>query len=391
MRRLRLVSCVLTLVLACVAVPAAASASVPQRFVGVMADGPLFDRHVNLGHQMDMMVASGFESLRTVFDWQLAEPYATWADVPKSMTHEFENVDGHPMRFTFPDKLVGLAAQHGLTILPVVFDAPFWDTLPTTPFGDYSPPRSNTAYATFLTALVQRYGPHGSFWSKHPRIPRVPIRMWQIWNEPNLELYWPQPFASGYVALLRAAHDAIKRADPGAKIVLAGMPNFVWQYVTDIYNVPGARRLFDVVAVHPFTSEPAGVITILQRVRDAMDQAGDPNKPILATEVSWPSSVGKSSQNFGFETTEAGQASRLSSLLPMLAADRRKLRLIGFYHYTWVGREHRGDKSFSFAGLFRFTNNKLVAKPAYQAFRRAALAIEGCRVKGPVATRCLRH
>ena len=46
--------------------------------------------------------------------------------------------------------------------------------------------------------------------------------MWQIWNEENLTYYWHQPFASSYISLLRAAHNAIKRADPGAKVMRRG-------------------------------------------------------------------------------------------------------------------------------------------------------------------------
>jgi polysaccharide biosynthesis protein PslG len=391
MRRLRLLAFVLSLTFAPLSLSAVASARVPKGFVGLMPAPPIFNRGVNLGHQLDVMVASGVESLRVEFDWNAAQPYAKESDVPAAKRKNFTIIGGVPTSFASTDGIVGLAAKRGLSILGVVLVTPTWAAgthLPAT----YNLPASNSTYAHFLTALVQRYGPNGSFWREHPTIKPVPIRMWQIWNEPNLQLYWPDtPFAPGYVAMLSAAHAAIKDADPGAKVVLAGMPNFVWDDLATIYAVHGARRLFDAVAVHPFTSQPAGVITILQKVRDVMNKNGDSRKPMLATEVSWPSSVGKSSQSFGFETTEAGQASRVAALLPTLASDRKRLGLSGFYWYTWVGRELRGDKSFSFAGLFRLRNNKFVAKPAYTSFRRAALSIEGCKVKSSVATRCARR
>ena len=69
MRRLGLFLCILTLTPAVLAAAPAASARVPQGFVGMMADGVLFDHHISLTHQLDLMVASGVESLRTVFDW----------------------------------------------------------------------------------------------------------------------------------------------------------------------------------------------------------------------------------------------------------------------------------------------------------------------------------
>jgi hypothetical protein len=72
----------------------------------------------------------------------------------------------------------------------------------------------------------------------------------------------------------------------------------------------------------------------------------------------------------------------------MLARDRKKLRLLGFDYYTWAGVEDRGGISFDFAGLLRFKHGKFTAKPALSAYRKAALALEGCKKKGPVATRC---
>ncbi len=393
MRPPRLLLSVLLISAALGALPASAGARVPQGFVGMMADGELFSRHVNLGHQLDSMVTTGVESLRTVFNWAAAEPYSSWSDVPASQRQRFTHAGGRPIDFSATDLIVGAAAQRGLTVMPVVLFAPPWAAGPTNP-GGYSVPASDGTYAAFVSALASRYGPGGVYWHTHPGARAVPIRVWQIWNEPNLSLYWPQAqFPGAYVDLVHAAHDAIHQVDPGAKVVLAGMPNDSWNALTSIYRVPGSGRYFDAVAVHPFTQQPAGVITILQRVRAVMNHAGDNSKPMIASEVSYPSALGKTKRSllFGFETTEAGQARNLRTLIPLLASARSRLHLLAFYHYNWVGREHHNDKSFSFAGLLRLTGSRLVAKPAFAAFRTAALAIEGCRIKGPLATGCLKR
>ena len=370
------------------AVPAA-QAHVPNGFVGVMIDGPLWpttDPAVNLDQQFDKMVANGVENVRVVFDWAAAQPYKTWSDVPASQVGQFTDVNGVPINFTQLDKVVELASTRRMTLLPVVLYAPTWDasTHPRT----FAIPRRDGPYGQFMAALVQRYGPHGTFWQSHH--PKVPVTMWQVWNEPNIKVFWfKQPFQRSYMALLKAAHSAIKRADPRAKVVLAGMPNFSWKQLAGIYRIHGARKLFDVVAVHPYTKQPQGVITILEKVRQVMDQAGDRTKPMVADEISWPSSVGKTDRNeFDFATTERGQARDIAALLPMLARDRKKLRLLGFDYYTWAGVEDRGGISFDFAGLLRFKHGKFTAKPALSAYRKAALALEGCKKKGPVATRC---
>jgi hypothetical protein len=344
---------------------------------------------VDLPRQLDTMVASGVQSIRLTFDWARAQPYRTWNQVPKADKSKFVDVDGVPTRFDILDQIVGLAAERGLTLLPVILDAPAWDGVHfKSSIVDI--PRKDAPYARFVGALVRRYGPTGTFWQDHS--PKVPIRMWQIWNEPNIIGFWPpQPFEPRYIGLLRATRAAIKAVDPGAKVVLAGLPNFSWLHVQKLYSL-GARNLFDVVAIHPYTKQPSGVITILQKNRQVMDAAGDRTKPIIADEVSWPSSLGKTFHNVGldFAVTEAGQARNLAKVLPMLARDRASLHLLGFYYYTWAGAERRNAQSFDFAGLLRFKKGRFTAKPAYYVFRRDALVLEGCRKKGPVATSCLK-
>ena len=90
--------------------------------------------------------------------------------------------------FTDTDRLVTLAAAHRIDLLPVVIYTPGWAA--EYPGKSGSPPRAPSDYAAYLTALVGRYGPKGSFWAEHPELPKVPIRRWQIWNEPHLVKYW---------------------------------------------------------------------------------------------------------------------------------------------------------------------------------------------------------
>jgi Glycosyl hydrolase family 53 len=283
------------------------------------------------------------------------------------------------VRGGFSDEVVALAASHGATVLPVLEYAPNWDALHS---GQHSsPPKSPGPYARFAATLVHRYGPRGSFWAQHPGIPKVPIRMWQIWNEPNFTVYWSQqPFEPGYVKLLRAAHSAIKAADHGAKVVLAGLANYSWEYLTRIYRIRGARKLFDVVAAHPYTATPNGAVTILGKVRTVMRRFGDRRKPMIASEMSWPSAKGQAVTLFENATTESGQAQKIGQAVRLLARVRKKLGLQAFYYFTWITNETqpgaRADP-FNFAGLFKFIAGKgTFEKPAYPAWLRAVRAIE---------------
>jgi hypothetical protein len=369
-----------------------AAARVPQGFVGMVVGPPLFPDpapNVDLTNQLGLMVSSGVENLRVSVDWASMQPYRSWSAVPAAKKAAFraDGVDQVPTDFGALDALVGPAARDGLSVLPTVIDAPGWDGKRHR--GRYlAAPTSDGPYGMFMKALVLRYGPHGSFWRKGS--PKVPIRSWQVWNEPNEFGYWPyRRFAPSYVALVRAAHAAIKSADPGAKVVLAGLSNFSWTYLNEIYRVRGARRLFDAVGVHPYTREPKGVITIIGKVRQVMKHYGDARKPIDADEMGWPSSLGQTSSTYGFETTEAGQASNIAAVLPMLAKERRRLGILGFDYYTWAGVEHPNAYTFDFSGLLRFSAGQFIQKPGFTAFGRSALALENCHTKGAVAQRCV--
>ncbi len=389
MRRARSFGCCIGAALALIG-PSAAAARVPEGFIGMNLGQYAFAPTLDPPSQFDRMVASGVESTRIVFSWKDAQPYPSAAVLPTDQADAFTpGVGGVPTSFAATDQAVTLAASHGLSILPVVIYTPAWEERPH-PAADFGLPKSNATYASYLETLVARYGPAGSFWRSNPQLPRVPIRSWQIWNEPNTSTRWPiQPFAKTYLAMVSAARTAIRRADPGAKVVLAGMPNYSWRDLETIYRVRGARRLFDVVAIHPYTAQPSGVITILRRARAVMRRYGDGRKPMIVSETGWPSSFGHSPEHYPFDTTPQGQAKRLAALLPLLAKNRRALGLISFDVYTWADTD--SGHSFNYSGLLRLHGLTLTPKPAFAAFEHAALALESCRVKGTLANRCVRR
>jgi hypothetical protein len=364
----------LAIVLAVLA-PASAGATVSRNFVGMIADGPVFASGVNLDNVLNKMVASGVGRLRVGFAWALAQPYRRWRDVPHDRLLRFvRGPGGVPTIYYQTDLIVAAAAKHHLSLLPVVTYAPPWDA---SRVGNHRQPASPAPYARYLTGLVERYGSKGSFWAAHPSIPKRPITAWQIWNEPDLTLNWSTtPFAASYLALLRAAHDAVKKADPSATVILGAMAH--WQDLELIYAVPGSRKLFDSVAANSYTPKPEDVITILGRYRQTMDENGDTRKPLLATEIGWPSGLGRTSLSYSFQTTKRGQARKLAKVLPLLARSRRRLKLGAFYYYTWMSPDPEHANPFAFAGLLHYnqSTHSVHPKPAYWAFRRAVKKLE---------------
>jgi hypothetical protein len=339
-----------------VAAPAHAR-SVPRGWLGVQADGPLTEPGNPFGSEWGLMASSGVESVRVAFDWR-----------------EAQRTEDGPIDFSATDAVVVAAAAQGLLVLPVVHRTPGWAARRPRD-GAAAAPRGTAAYARLLTALVGRYGPNGSLWAEQPGLPKLPIRDWQIWNEPNLTRYWtPQPFARAYVKLLRASRRALRAADPGSRTILAGLPNESWIALRQVYRA-GGRGAFDAVALHPYTGRPRNVIRLVEFARRVMRRYHDGGRPVWLTELSWPASQGKTAGAPGFVTTERGQAARLELALSLLAKERRLLRIERVVWYTWLSREG-GRNSFNWSGLRRLRPDRLVSARALAVFRRAARRLE---------------
>jgi hypothetical protein len=382
----------LTLLILLALVPAltgTANARVPQGFVGMNVDGPLLSGAVNLDAQMGAMARSGVESIRVPFYWSAEQPVSSFIFIAAADAPRYQNIGGIPTDFFSSDQIVAAAARHGISVLPNVQQAPAWAS--RHPGNPASPPAGTAPYAHFLAALASRYGPKGSFWAQNRGIHKLPIRDWQIWNEPDATKYWSdQPWVADYAALLKASRAALRSVDRGARTVLAGFPSRSWVSLARLYKA-GARPYFDVAAVHPFSLPVANIPRILVEDRRVMAKYHDSAKPIYITETSWPSAKGKTTLRYGFEVTQSGQAAKARAILKLLASDYKRLGVQGAYWYSWISLDSATDAPFDYAGLLHMNaNGTLVKKPAYNAFRRAALQIEGCRSKTALATSCKR-
>ncbi len=347
-------SLILLCLVAFVAIATPAQAATPKGFFGVMADGPLLGPQADLARETGLMRSAGLGSVRLAVYWRDLQPAA-----------------GGPIDWAPVDRVVAATARRRLAVLPVLVRAPTWATGGDAREGAVPDP---AAYAAFCREAVLRYGPRGSFWRENAALPAVPVRAWQVWNEPDIDRYWVgTPWPSTYVTLLRAARGAIKGADPRAQVVAAGLTNDSWRDLAALYRA-GGRGQFDVAAIHPFSRRVENVLKIVRLARDAMRRAGDARAPLALTEVSWTSGQGRSTLNYGWETTERGQAERLRAALTGIVRLRRSHRLHSVHWYTWLSPEVGDDESFSYAGLRRLRGGGIVSKPALAALRRVTRA-----------------
>ncbi len=298
---------------------------------------------------------AGIRLVRQTFNWALIEQAAGTYD------------------FSFQDRFVLAAASKGVAVLPVLFNPPASHAGRTrgraTP-----PPKTNASMAAFAAAAVRRYGPNGSLWRENPGKRKLPIRQWQIWNEPSLPVYWGgKPNAKAYVKLLRAASDAIKKLDRRAEVVTAGIPPSVLRgavsinkYIKQMYKA-GGKRAFDTLAVNSYARSAGELHARLAGVRKLMNAAGDRRAKIWITEIGWCDT----GPRHRFCVGKARQSKLIKESLRQIKKDRRAMRLRGFVYFSW-----RDGKPYAPAyknlwglhtGLLKLNGKN---KPALNVFKR---------------------
>jgi hypothetical protein len=281
-------------------------------------------------------------------------------------------IEPQPGRYDFRlyDGYMTAAAKANLSVLPILFDPPaFRSARPASGArrGTY-PPANYSDFAYFAARLVRRYGPGGEFWQQHPELPQLPIRSWQVWNEPNIPVYWPSgPNPAQYAAMLRAVSGGIKAVDPGAKVVTAGLNESelgikLVPFLRGMYRA-GAKGSFDVLALHPYAPGSDLVLAQLTRAVRELRRNRDSART-LVTELGW--ATGSPSRR-ALVVSEPGQASLIRRTITELARFRGRLRLDGVFYFNWRDTSPppgSGDHWGLHTGLFREDGS---AKPALQA------------------------
>ena len=346
----------------------------PPGFFGTVIDRGALAPTADLGAMAQEMRARGVRTLSAQFAWAKAQPYRHLSQVPDDQRASYTDVGGIPTNFGITDHIVGAAAAAHITVYPIVVTAPLWARLH--PERQFSPPASPSTYAAYLRALVRRYGPRGSFWTSHRSLPRVPIRRWQVWNEPDIgyghsnSVFWDddQYFLARYRALLRASHDAVKALDPGAQIALGGLVGQSWVALGRIYSFGGYRRYYDVIALHDYTDDPRNVLRVVSIDRAVMNAHGDRAKAIDITEIGWPAFRSNDVGDTPRAQLDSGEAHWLTVAFGDLVANRVALHLEHVLWYTWLASD-QGTDPFDYTGLVHWDGlDAMSDKPSLAAF-----------------------
>ena len=334
--------------------------ALPDDFLGIVSNDAFAASGSDRAEILAAERRTGVELLRETFDWATIEPSR-----------------GH-FDFATYDAFMAATARAGLQVLPIVFGRPSFEPAQR-PAGGHltatttSPPARLSDFAQFAATLVRRYGPGGTFWRAHPQLPVHVIRSWQIWNEPNLPVYWAgKPSAAGYVAMLAATARAIRAVDPHAEIVTAGIPDStlgiaLGPYVSEMLAA-GARGTFDTLAINPYAASTAGVLAATAQVRSELDQAGLERTPIWLTEIGWASGGPPS----GFTVGSQLQARYVLDTITSLAHEAGSEHIRGIVYFDWRDApQYAGGQDFwgLHTGLLALNG---AGKPALSAYYQAA-------------------
>ncbi len=232
---------------------------------------------------LTLLQEAGFNWVRQTFDW-----------------YDIEGAGKGARNWQQADEVVRLVNEKGLKLLVRV------SMDPEHPMEWAGPPPTNADHlADFLFDMATRY--------------QGRVHAYQIWNEPNLAREWggKRPDPAGYVMLLKKAYEAIKRADPNAVVITAGMaptgtndatamPDDV--FYEAMYQAMGGNSdgYFDVLGVHgsgfaaPPELDPAQAVANpqyggyrffcfrhVEDLRASMERYGDADKRVAILEFGW--------------------------------------------------------------------------------------------------------
>ncbi len=354
---------------------AATTSRPPKGFFGIVPQTALTEKDVQY------MKAGGIETIRSPLIWPAVQPTKkggyNWAAF---------------------DPVVEQAALQGLEVLPFFIATPKWVAGKETTMPFHNATQRN-AWTAFVKAAVERYGPGGQFWKEHsPAVIRAekekaklgpvyelpgaeltpipkpkPIRNWEIWNEANY-FYFAYPVSPhDYARLLKITSPVIKRAEPSAKVILAGLfgrPSaggkrgmYAAQFLEGLYAVPGIKSFFDGVSLHPYAIDTEELEEIVEELHE-VTVANHDRVPLYITEMGW------GSQNDfnvdAFEHGINGQSEELKSAYAYLLANRNKLDLKQVDWFSW--KDLPESCAFCDSVGFFYAGAGFKAKPAWRSF-----------------------
>ena len=328
------------------------TAPAPCALAGISpGSGIMWESDADLKRDLDEITAIGAQWIRLDFGWTNIEPVQG--------TFDWSNTD----------RVLNAVVSRGLKVVAILHATPAW-ARPAGTDNIFYPPTDPATFASFANRTVSRYS--------------TKVKTWEVLNEPNISRFWqPKPDPAGYTALLKLAYAAIKKADPAATVVSAGLSPAVdatdgsqiapATYLKRIYE-SGGQGFFDAVGIHPY-SFPARPIdpstsawntfhrTFL--LYDLMLRNGDGDKKVWFTEFGAATGTGLSA------VSEPEQAAIVTDSFRAMG----QLPFVGGPMFIYSNRD-AGTNPADIEDNFGLMRRDFSAKAARAAYVNAATACQ---------------
>ena len=194
---------------------------------------------------LDAMVLAGIRSVRSDFDsYSMRKKDGTW---------DFSNYDA----------LLDALEARGVQLLPILYSYE-------------KRPSDLVKHRDYVRTVVSRYA---------RRLPVI-----EVWNEANLNGFFPGADPVAYAEVLKATYEEIRRVDSSVRVAYTGTAGVPLDWIRQTF-LAGATNCFDILCVHPYShpAQPEGALDVkLEKLRQLMAEFGLGGKPVWITELGWP-------------------------------------------------------------------------------------------------------
>lgn len=139
--------------------------------------------------------------------------------------------------------------------------------------GQAAEPRSDALWRSWVRTVATRY--------------RGRIKFWEIWNEPDLPLFYTGN-PDRLVELARSARAVLKQVDPGNQVLTPGFSNVGGPGLLDYFLAAGGGATADIVASHFYVDRPEdNGGWRMANLQGVLARYGAAAKPLWNTEQGW--------------------------------------------------------------------------------------------------------
>lgn len=186
------------------------------------------------------------------------------------------------------DRIVALAEKYNIKSVATLAYAPKWAAAESCSYTDCYP-ADPSAFGKFAEEAARRY--------------KGKINVYEIWNEPNSNVFWKNPNPQIYGEILKESYTRIKSVDPNIEVLTGGLAAIEDSkrgsispvgFLESLYE-EGVNKYFDSIALHPYTYPIAPNFPFInnhfremEKIRKLMIKNGDENKKIWITEIGAP-------------------------------------------------------------------------------------------------------